>query len=92
MRRSRLFLDFGGFDDRFEGFWLVDGKFREDFAVNGDASCFHTGDQTAIGGTVQPCRGVDTRVPQRAERALAVSAVAVGKLQAFGDRLLATLD
>ena len=71
----------GGFDDGGEGFGLVDGQFGQDFAVQGDVGFLEAGDQLAVGGAVEAGGGVDAGVPELAEGALAVLAVAGGELQ-----------
>ena len=78
--RNRLFLEFGGFYDCGESGGFVDGEFGEDFAVKLNAGGLQASNQPAVGGAVKACCCVDTRVPQDAEGAFAVAAVAVGKL------------
>src|SRR5260370_880968 len=87
---SRLLLN--GFDDGGEGFGFVDSQLSQDLAIEGDVSGFEAGDQLAVGGAVQAGAGVDAGVPDLAESALFVAAVAGGKLQRFGDGLTTALD
>ena len=91
-REYEFLLDFGGFDYLCEGFWLVDGQFSQNFAVQGNTGSFETSDQTAVCRTIQTSGSVDACIPQGAEGALAVAAIAVRELQAFGDGLFAAFD
>lgn len=91
-KRTALLLEFGGFDYSGESGWFVDGQFGQDFAVEVDFSSLEVGDEPAVGGAVFTGSRVNTRVPQGTEGALAVTAVAVGELQAAGSGLLGPFD
>ena len=89
-RGKQLFL--GGFDYGRKSGRFVDGQFGQDFAVQGNVGLFEAGDQLAVGSAIETGAGVDTGIPELAESAFAVLAVASGELQRFGDGLAATLD
>ena len=84
---------FGGcFEDGFERGWFVDGKFSEDFAVEADLLVFESLDKRAVAYTVCTCCCIDASIPQLAEGALALAAVAVGVFERLHERLTATLN
>src|SRR6185312_645694 len=67
---------------------LVDGHVGQHLAVDLDAGLVEAVDEAAIAQAVLAGGGVDALDPERAERALADLAVAIGVLQRLLDRLL----
>ena len=91
--RDRLLLGFfSSLGNGFEGSWFVDGQLAQNLAVKCDVNGFQAGYQLAVRSAVQACSSVDAGVPQGAETALLVAAVAVGELQRLSYGLPAALD
>src|SRR6185295_10863314 len=67
---------------------IVDGKIREDLAIDLDAGRLQPVDEPRVRQAVRPDGGVDPSDPQSAELAFAVAAVAVGVEAGVADLLL----
>ena len=74
----RIRLLFNAFANSSEGFWIADGEFGENFAVEFDTFILHTVDQLAVADTVFTGSVVDASDPEGAQIAFAVAAVTVG--------------
>lgn len=80
------FFDF--FQHRFKQMRIFGGKFRQNFAINGDIAGFHCVDEAAVSDAVLPAKRIDVDVPQGARFAFFDFAVAVIIRQRFHHRLL----
>src|SRR5581483_8693461 len=79
-------------DDRFERRRLGDGEVRKHLAVDRNAGLVQARETFAVVQPETPYRRIEPLNPQRAERALAALAVAIGVLVGLLDRLLGDPD
>src|SRR5512132_491166 len=84
--RLGCFLD--RLHERRERRGIVDGKIREDLAIDLDAARLQPVDEPRVGQAVRPDGGVDPSDPQSAELAFAVAAVTIGVQAGVVDLLL----
>ncbi len=79
---------FCAFADSSKGFWIADGDFGQDLAVEFDAFILHAVNKLAVADTVFTSGIVDARNPKGAKIAFAIAAVAIRVLQRFDNTLL----
>ena len=79
---------FDAFADSSEGFWIVDGEFGKNFAVEFDTFGLHPVNQSAVVETILVCSVVDAGDPETAEIAFAIAAVTVSVAERLDNTLL----
>ena len=79
---------FDAFADSSEGFWIVDGEFGKNFAVEFDTFGLHSVNQSAVVETILVCSVVDAGDPETAEIAFAIAAVTVSVAERLDNTLL----
>ena len=77
-----------GINNSFECFWLVDGKIRQDFAVNIDVLSFHASDELGVGKAKFSGSIVDTGNPEGTKIAFFVATISVAITKGLDNTLL----
>lgn len=70
-----------------EGFWITDGEFGKNFAVEFNTLAFHTIDELAVANTIFASGVINARNPESAQIAFAITAIAIGIAKGFNDAL-----
>jgi hypothetical protein len=83
---------FGFLDNRSKRRFFVHCQIGQNLTVDLDGRLFQTGDQTAVGQTVDTSTSIDTGDPQSAELTLPLTAVTVGILASLDYRLLGNAE